>query len=246
MYKQSSVKKSKSTNKIKPYKKHSFKVVNKSQKRPPKEYKLNNTENIKIIDRESLLETQIISDNSSGIGSNLGAYENDLYQHETLSSRNNYNPNDGSFMNGLLKRESISPKRIKSCYKKKKNSKLSKPMMKPYDYRSSFKTKNQRKYSKLPPKYAKTMTNSSEKRKLSSIIRGKTREITSSKTNNKIFKTIEECLYLIEEENINKCINKLIGVEKLCYTSFGETDTISIFIKYLRIQCYYECQDYDR
>ena len=49
-----------------------------------------------------------------------------------------------------------------------------------------------------------------------------------------------------EKEDYNKCINKLIGIEKLWYTSFGETDTISIFIKYLRIQWYFECQDYDR
>ena len=164
MYKKSSAKKSKSSHKIKPYKKQYINnTITKSLKRPPRVTNLNNTENIKIVDTDSFLPTQQISENSSGIGSNLGIYDKELYQHETLSSRLENQPNENSFVNESLSRQSISPKRNKSWYKKRKLSKLSKPVTKTHFYRSSMK-KSISKFSKLPPKYAKTVINSSEKK----------------------------------------------------------------------------------
>jgi tetratricopeptide (TPR) repeat protein len=47
-------------------------------------------------------------------------------------------------------------------------------------------------------------------------------------------------------DKYNDCITKLIAVERLCSTSFTETDVLGVFIKYLLIMCYFRCQDYDR
>ncbi len=67
------------------------------------------------------------------------------------------------------------------------------------------------------------------------------------KVNSKIFKLIDEAQQMIESnQNFNNWIDKLLIADKLCLTAYEENDVISIFIKFLLIQWYNKCRDFDR
>ena len=112
-----SASKKRSNHKIKPYHKSWKKNITKSQKRPPRPSKFSHTDKFKMTQKSSLLPSQKISENSSLNGSNLGTYDKDLYQHETLSSRDAPAETSTSFITPQLHQPSISPKRSKVFYK---------------------------------------------------------------------------------------------------------------------------------
>lgn len=238
--------KSRSSYKIKPYSKPWRSGMVKSQKRPQRSDKLNNTDNIKIVEPE-LMVLRDDSDGSLYSGSDIGEYNEALYSRDSHSARQVNHTAITSLLQNQFNKPNISPKRNKSFYKKKTYTKASKPPLKPYWHRSLDKRNKAVKSSNLQASAkVNTVTNSTEKQRIPSLIRSKTRDINMTKVNNKIFKSLSECLELVNHKEYNKCISKLITIEKLCSTSFPETDVVCIFTKYLLILCYLKCQDYDR
>jgi hypothetical protein len=218
--------KSRSNHKIKPYSKPWRSGMVKSQKRSQRSDQLNNTNNIKIEEPE-LMVLRNDSDKSLYSGSDIGEYNEALYSRDNHSARQVNNTAITSLLQNHFNKPNISPKRNKSFYKKKTYTKASKPPLKPYWHRSLDKRNNGAKSSHLHASAkVNTVTNSTEKQRIPSLIRSKTRDIDMTKVNNKIFKSLSECLELINHKEYNKCISKLITVEKLCFTSFPETDVV--------------------
>jgi len=240
-------KKSRSSSKIKPYKKPWRSGMSWSQKRKLKRSNLNHTGTIHIEDRSSMVPQQELSISSDNSGSNLGTYCH-MYNHTDFSHIEPKAQALSSMTSKFIKKADISPKRTKSYYKKKRKNSLVKPPIRPYN-KSLEKKYKQSKAHPLPPKYksSTTMNSAEKKRSVKAMLQQRTRDISVTKVTKRIFKQISECLTTIDQNgDYNRVLGKLIVIDKLCFTSFDETDVVTIFVKYLMVLWYYKCQDYDR
>ena len=142
-----------------------------------------------------------------------------------------------SMTSKFIKKADISPKRTKSYYKKKRKNSLVKPPIRPYN-KSLEKKYKQSKAHPLPPKYksSTTMNSAEKKRSVKAMLQQRTRDISVTKVTKRIFKQISECLTTIDQNgDYNRVLGKLIVIDKLCFTSFDETDVVTIFVKYLMV-----------
>lgn len=220
-------KRSRSSNKIKPYPKPWRKCMVRSQKRLPRSNKLNKTENLRIKENNSFYaqndcsqdEESNSQEESSGSLYQTQDPRNEKYNDVGMvraeyvniatiprsKTRSTSKENSSILFNNVIKKVDISPNRSKRAYKKSRKPSINKPPILPY-YRTQEKQRKAQKTNQLPPKYKRPSVARSNEKNLSGLLRSKTRDLDNDdKVTRKIFKQIAECLEILNDtQNYNK------------------------------------------